>query len=163
MFPLRDENPTRRQPVVTAALMAANVGVWFLWVFGPNIEDSTGRIRYVVYYLLAGLLAGGAHVVSAPSSGVPTVGASGAISGVMGGYMVLFPRIRVHTLVIIVIFIRILPLPAWLLLGYWFLLQLLLGATAGAAGGAGVAFWAHVGGFVAGVLMIPIFRQRKGL
>lgn len=128
------------------------MNMWFLWVFGNNIEDAFGHAGFLVFYLAAGVLGSGAHVVSAPASAVPTVGASGAISGVMGAYLVLYPRVRVHTLFIIVIFIRVFPLPAWLLLGEWFLLQLFYGSMAtGAAGG--VAFWAHIGGFVAGVVL----------
>jgi len=134
--------------------------MWFLWVFGNNIEDSMGHLRFLVFYLLAGVLAAGAHVWSAPASGVPTVGASGAISAVMGAYLILYPRVRVYTLVFIVIFVRILPLPAWLILGEWFLLQLLYG-TASAGVGGGVAFWAHVGGFLSGVVLIKLFENRS--
>lgn len=125
--------------------------MWFLWVFGNNIEDAMGPGRYVVFYLLAGLVAGGAHIASVPESGVPTVGASGAISGVMGSYLILYPRVRVFTL----IFWWIVALPAWLLLGEWFLIQLVMGA--GGAGAGGVAFWAHVGGFVVGLLAVRLF------
>jgi membrane associated rhomboid family serine protease len=134
--------------------------VWFLWIFGNNIEDSMGRVRFLVFYLLAGLAAAGAQVLSAPSSPVPMVGASGAISGIMGAYLVLYPRVRVHTLFIIIILIKIIRLPAWLLLGYWFLIQLLLGTQAPAQG-AGVAFWAHVGGFVTGVVLVKPFENRQ--
>ncbi len=124
--------------------------MWFLWVFGNNIEDSMGHGRFALFYLLAGVAGSAAHVVSAPGSAVPTVGASGAISGVMGGYLLLYPRVPVLTLV----FVHVMALPAWLLLGEWFLIQLYLGA---AGGGGGVAFWAHVGGFVAGLLTVGVF------
>ena len=134
--------------------------MWFLWVFGNNIEDSMGHVRFVVFYLLTGLLASGAHVLSALGSGVPTVGASGAISGIMGAYVVLYPRVRVHTLVVFVYFIRIITLPAVAMLGLWFAYQLLQGAMVGSAG-AGVAFWAHIGGFVAGVALIKLFERRR--
>jgi membrane associated rhomboid family serine protease len=134
--------------------------LWFLWIFGNNIEDSMGRLRFLAFYLLTGLAAAAAQVLSAPGSPIPMVGASGAISGIMGAYLVLYPRVRVHTLFIIIILIRVIPLPAWLLLGYWFLLQLLLGTQA-PAHGAGVAFWAHVGGFVAGVVLVKPFENRQ--
>lgn len=129
------------------------MNMWFLWVFGNNIEDFLGHGFFVAFYLVAGVLASAAHVFSAPASPVPTVGASGAISGVMGAYVVLYPRVRVDVLFFFFIFIRVIPLPAWLMLGYWFLLQLLQGAAAGGMTG-GVAVWAHVGGFVAGVLLL---------
>ena len=140
------------------------LNMWFLWVFGNNIEDAMGHGRYLVFYLLAGVLAAAAHIVSAPDSPVPTVGASGAISGVMGAYVVLYPRVRVDTLIIVFVFIRVLPLPAWAMLLYWFALQVLTGvATAGAGGAAGgVAVWAHVGGFVAGVVLAKLFATGDG-
>ncbi len=134
--------------------------MWFLWVFGNNIEDSMGHVRYVAFYLLAGLLASAAHIVSAPASGVPTVGASGAISGVMGAYLVLYPKVRIQTLIILFIYIRVIPVAAWVMLVYWIVIQTVSGwATIGAEGG-GVAFWAHVGGFVAGVILIKPFERR---
>lgn len=140
------------------------MNMWFLWVFGNNIEDAMGHGRYLVFYLVAGVLAAAAHIVTAPDSPVPTVGASGAISGVMGAYVVLYPRVRVDTLVFVVFFIRVLPLPAWAMLGYWILLQFLQGvATAGAAGATGgVAVWAHVGGFVVGVVLAKLFARANG-
>ncbi|MFQ5689671.1 MAG: rhomboid family intramembrane serine protease [Gemmatimonadota bacterium] len=134
--------------------------MWFLWVFGNNIEDAMGHLRYLLFYLLAGAFAAAAHILSAASSPVPTVGASGAISGIMGAYLVLYPRVRVDTLLFFFVFIRVIPLPAWVLLGYWFLLQVLMGASGpGAAGG--VAVWAHVGGFVTGVLLIRWFARAR--
>lgn len=132
--------------------------MWFLWVFGNNIEDSMGHLRYVVFYLLCGVLASVAHVLTNPGSGVPTVGASGAISGIMGAYLVLYPRVRVHTLVFFGIFVRVIPMTALAVLGIWFGLQLLSGTLDTGAGG-GVAFWAHVGGFVAGVALIKLFEK----
>ncbi|HUG42056.1 MAG TPA: rhomboid family intramembrane serine protease [Longimicrobiales bacterium] len=134
--------------------------MWFLWIFGNNIEDSMGRLRFLLFYLLTGLAAAGAHVFSAPGSAIPTVGASGAISGVMGAYLVLYPRVRVYTLFFFFIFIRIIPLPAWVMLAYWFVLQLAMGAYTPADGG-GVAFWAHVGGFVAGVALVKLFEKKQ--
>ncbi|HEX6940796.1 MAG TPA: rhomboid family intramembrane serine protease [Longimicrobiales bacterium] len=132
--------------------------MWFLWVFGNNIEDSMGHLRYLVFYLLAGGAAAATHIWTAPASPVPTIGASGAVSGIMGGYLVLYPRVRIQTLFVVLIFIRIIPVPAWLVLGQWFVLQFLYGASLPTAGG-GVAFWAHVGGFVAGVALIKLFEK----
>jgi len=135
--------------------------MWFLWVFGNNIEDSMGHVRYAVFYLLAGVLAAAAHIVTDPAGAIPTVGASGAISGVMGAYMVLYPRVRVQTLIFLVIYIRVIPLPAWALLAYWFLLQVVGGSASIGSSGGGTAFWAHVGGFVAGVVLVKLFEKRK--
>jgi membrane associated rhomboid family serine protease len=134
--------------------------MWFLWVFGNNIEDSMGHVRFIVFYLLTGLLASATHIVASFASGVPTVGASGAISGVMGAYIVLYPRVRVQTLVVFFFFIRIVALPAVAWLGLWFVIQLMQGAAAGSTA-TGVAFWAHIGGFVAGVVLIKLFERRK--
>lgn len=134
----------------------------FLWVFGNNIEDVMGRGRFLVFYLLCGLAAAATHVLLQPASAVPTVGASGAISGVMGAYLLLFPRVRVRMLFIFVIFFRVIPLPAWLVLVWWFGLQVLLGvldATTLEPGRGGVAVWAHVGGFVAGLILVRIFQR----
>jgi len=135
--------------------------MWFLYLFGNNIEDSMGRGRFLVFYLLAGLVAALVQVFVDPSSMIPMVGASGAISGVMGGYLVLYPRVRVFTLVPIGFFVTFWKLPAWTMLLYWFALQLLGGATllTGAKGG-GVAFWAHVGGFLTGVALVKLFASR---
>jgi membrane associated rhomboid family serine protease len=133
--------------------------MWFLWVFGNNIEDSMGHTRFVLFYLITGVLAAAAHVVTDASSPIPTVGASGAISGVMGAYLLLYPKVRVHTLFFFVIFFRVVPLRAWVLLAYWFVIQLAMGAGSLGGGGGGVAFWAHIGGFVAGVLLIRPFER----
>ncbi|NIP79387.1 MAG: rhomboid family intramembrane serine protease [Gemmatimonadetes bacterium] len=134
--------------------------MWFLWIFGNNIEDSMGHLRFLLFYLLTGLAASGGHVLSEPGSQIPTVGASGAISGVMGAYLLLYPRVRVDTLLVIVFYIRVIPLPAWIMLGYWFLIQLLSGTTTAAAS-AGVAFWAHIGGFVAGLVLVKLFEKKE--
>jgi membrane associated rhomboid family serine protease len=134
--------------------------MWFLWIFGNNVEDSMGHLRFLAFYLLTGLIAAGAHVISSPGSPVPTVGASGAISAIMGAYAVLYPRARVTTLIVLVIFIRFVALPAWVMLGYWFLIQL-LSAGVQTPGGGGVAFWAHIGGFAAGVLLVIPFRNPR--
>lgn len=130
--------------------------MWFLWVFGNNIEDSMGHLRFVGFYLLTGLCAAGAQIVLDPASTVPMVGASGAISGIMGAYLVLYPKARVDTLVAI----WVVPLPAWMMLGYWMLLQL-SGILTPADMGGGVAYGAHVGGFLAGLALIPFFKNRK--
>jgi membrane associated rhomboid family serine protease len=134
--------------------------MWFLWLFGNNVEDATGRARFVVFYLLCGLAAALLQVVTASDSAVPMVGASGAISGVMGAYLVLYPHVRVYTLVPIGFMLTSIALPAWVMLVYWFLLQFISGLTAmGGRQGGGVAFWAHVGGFVAGVVLIKLFAR----
>jgi membrane associated rhomboid family serine protease len=132
--------------------------MWFLWVFGNNVEDSMGHLRYLGFYILCGFAAAAAQTLVNPSSALPMVGASGAISGVMGAYVVLYPKVRVHMLVILGIFITRIVVPAYLMLGYWFLLQLIGGGLASEEGG-GVAFWAHAGGFVAGALLIHMFRD----
>jgi membrane associated rhomboid family serine protease len=134
--------------------------MWFLWLFGNNVEDAMGHGRFLVFYLLTGVLAAGAHIVSVPDSPVPMVGASGAISAVMGGYLLLYPRIRIQTLFIFVIILRIIPVPAWFVLVLWFALQLLSG-YADPMATSGVAVWAHVGGFVAGVVLIKVFEDRR--
>ncbi|HKJ02151.1 MAG TPA: rhomboid family intramembrane serine protease [Longimicrobiales bacterium] len=132
--------------------------MWFLWVFGNNIEDAMGPGRFVIFYLVSGTLAALAHVLTDPTSTLPMVGASGAISGIMGAYLVLYPRARVHTLFFFLIFFRVIPLPAWVILGYWFVLQLL---SSGSGAGAGVAYAAHVGGFLAGILLVGLFVRRR--
>jgi membrane associated rhomboid family serine protease len=135
--------------------------MWFLWLFGNNIEDSMTRPRFLAFYLLAGLGAALAQVAAEPSSGVPMVGASGAISGVMGAYLVLFPRVRVFTMVPIGFFLTSVALPAWAMLIYWAFLQFAGGVTSiFAEQTGGVAFWAHLGGFVAGVILIKVFERR---
>ena len=133
--------------------------LWFLWIFGNNIEDSMGHGRFLVFYLLCGLVAAGTHVVFDPSSPVPMVGASGAISAIMGAYLVLFPKARVFTLFIIIILIRVFPIPAWFFLLYWFFLQLAYASVTSQGGGGGVAFSAHVGGFIAGLTLVLLFRN----
>jgi len=133
--------------------------MWFLWLFGNNVEDSMGHLRFIVFYLLVGLGAALAHVFMELGSMIPIVGASGAISGVMGAYMLLYPHVRIQTLIILIVFLRIIAVPAWIILAYWFLLQFLSG-TATASGQGGVAFWAHVGGFVAGLLLVKLFENR---
>jgi membrane associated rhomboid family serine protease len=130
----------------------------FLWVFGDNVEDVMGPGRFVLFYVLCGLAAAGAQIATDPSSTVPMVGASGAIGGVMGAYAILFPRARVHLLIILVFYVTTVSVPAVLMLGYWFLLQLLSGVASANVKG-GIAFWAHVGGFVAGVVLVFWFKR----
>jgi membrane associated rhomboid family serine protease len=132
----------------------------FLWIFGNNVEDSMGRFTFVIFYLLSGLAALGLQVVTDPNSMVPTVGASGAIAGVLGAYARLYPRARVVTLVFIVIIFTVVTLPALLVLGLWFLLQLLPAFSEPITGaGGGVAYFAHIGGFLFGVLLINLFAN----
>jgi membrane associated rhomboid family serine protease len=133
--------------------------MWFLWLFGNNVEDSMGHVRYVAFYLLSGLAAATVQTLINPSSIVPMVGASGAISGVMGAYVVLYPRVSVHMLIFLGIFVTRIVVPAYLMLGYWFLLQLLGGLPGLGGGGGGVAFFAHVGGFLAGLGLIQLFKD----
>ncbi len=231
MFPYRDDNPSILTPVVTVALIAANLAVWvvvqglgaperlaasvcelglvpgdllgrlpvgfafpvadgiscvvepgrpwrtvvtsmflhggwlhllgncwFLWIFGNNVEDAMGHRRFLGFYLLAGIAAALAQVAVGPGSAVPMVGASGAISGVMGAYIVLYPQVRVHTVVpLLIIFFR-LTVPAWLMLGLWFVMQV-VNAQFDQVGG--VAVWAHIGGFVTGAVLVTLFRDPK--
>jgi membrane associated rhomboid family serine protease len=133
--------------------------MWFLWLFGNNVEDSMGRARYLGFYLLSGLAAAAAQTAVNPASAIPMVGASGAISGVMGAYIVLYPRVRVHMLIVLGFFITRIAVPAFLMLGYWFLLQILGGLPGLGEEQGGVAFWAHAGGFVAGAILILVFKD----
>ncbi len=137
----------------------------FLWVFGNNIEDSMGRVRFLVFYLICGIAAAMAHVFVQPGSPIPTVGASGAISGVLGAYLVLYPQVRVRMLFIFVIFFKVIPIRAWLVLVWWFALQVLSGlpelSSMRPEVSSGVAFWAHVGGFVAGLVLVKLFENPR--
>jgi len=133
--------------------------MWFLWVFGDNVEDSMGHGRFAAFYLLCGLAAAAAQVAASPSSPIPMVGASGAIGGVMGAYALLYPRANVNMLVLLGIFITRIDVPAYLVLGYWFVLQVLGGIPGLEAQGGGVAFWAHVGGFLSGLALCLFFKD----
>lgn len=211
MFPLRDDIPSSRRPVITYILVAINVFVFiyemslgrglrsfvisygtipqniiagttlytlftsmflhgdffhilgnmlYLWIFGDNVEDTLGKFGFIVMYLLSGLVGSFAHILVSQGSTVPTIGASGAVSGVLGCYLILYPRARVLAIVPIIFFIRFMMLPAYIFLGFWILLQIILGlGTAG--GGAGVAYFAHIGGFVIGLLFGLIFKRRE--
>ncbi len=221
-FPLYDDNPTRRTPVITIAFIILCVAVYlwqlslgvrggeravysygvipavlfgyadlpaplrvipawasivtsmfmhggllhlagnmlYLWIFGNNVEDSMGRGRFIVFYLLCGTAAALAQSIAHPTSEIPMLGASGAIGGVPGAYLVLHPRANVGVLVWFIIIVRIITVPAVLVLGVWFAGQILSGVTTPTTDdGGGVAFWAHVGGFVAGVVLIPFFKR----
>lgn len=233
MLPIRDENPTLHPPVVTYALIAANIAVWiavqgmgneptlsrsvcslglipaeflgrlapgtnvavgprevcavpesghplapltsmfshgswfhvlgnmwFLHVFGNNVEDVMGRFRFLAFYLLGGLAAATAQIFAGPDSTIPMVGASGAIGAVMGSYAVLYPRAGIRTFVFLGFWAQMIVIPAIFMLGYWFVIQLASGALTPASGG-GVAFWAHVGGFLAGIVLTPLFRNPR--
>lgn len=134
----------------------------FLWVFGDNMEDEMGHLPFLGFYLASGVASALAQVAAEPASHVPMVGASGAIAGVMGGYLLLFPRARVDVLFIIVILIRVIPVPAWIVLGVWFAIQIFSGAATPTDGG-GVAYWAHAGGFAAGLAMtVPLWLRLGG-
>lgn len=133
--------------------------MWFLWLFGNNVEDSMGHVRYLTFYLLCGAAAAAAQTFVNPNSAIPMVGASGAISGVMGAYVVLYPKVRVHMLVVLGFFITRIAVPAFLMLGYWFLLQILGGLPTLGDEKGGVAFWAHAGGFIAGAVLISVFKD----
>ena len=155
-------------PVLTSMFLHASwlhlIGnMWFLWIFGDNIEDHLGHFKYLLFYLMAGIAAAGLQTVLNPRSTLPNVGASGAIAGVMGAYFILFPSARVLTLVPF-LFVFFLWVPAWIILGYWFVIQFLSGAatsiTATGQQTGGIAFWAHVGGFLAGITMIKLFPSR---
>jgi len=222
MIPIKDDNPTRRVPVLTLAVLLANLAVFFyakllghtgfevftarlglipfevshatdaisptpvplyltaitsmfmhggwlhlggnmlyLWIFGNNIEDVLGHLRFLLFYLFCGVLATAAHVFSAPDSTVPLVGASGAIAGVLGAYLAAFPGARVHVLVFLFFFVHVVRIPALLALGMWFVVQLVnASADAGGTGG-GVAWYAHIAGFVAGYLIM--WRRKRRL
>ena len=221
MIPLRDDNPTSTAPILTVALIAANVLVFFyqvslgpearevlvyrfgtipatvtgsralpealavippifsvftsmflhggwlhlignmlyLWIFGNNIEDAMGHVRYLIFYLLCGVAASFSHILSDAQSVIPSIGASGAISGVLGAYLLLYPRARVLVLVPLGFFTQLMHIPASIVLGIWFLLQLLSSAVSNSQGG-GVAWWAHIGGFVAGMILVALFKKR---
>jgi membrane associated rhomboid family serine protease len=215
MFPLKDDIPAKRFPVVNVVLIGINVVVfllqlasgphieyvimqfgfvparfssmyyttvftslflhgslfhllanmWMLWIFGDNVEDCMGRLRYLVFFLLCGIASVIAQAISNPTSTLPLVGASGAISGVLGAYFLTYPRARILTLVPIFILFYLIDIPAFIFLGFWFLMQFISGYASmfveqGAARG-GIAWWAHVGGFGAGVLLVHFFRQEK--
>jgi membrane associated rhomboid family serine protease len=136
--------------------------MWFLWIFGNNIEEAMGHVRYLAFYLICGILASVSHILSNPASAIPSIGASGAIAGVMGAYIMLYPRARVWTLIFLGFFVRVMYIPAGIILGFWILIQLFNGSImAGRQDMGGVAFWAHIGGFIVGVLLVGVFKKRE--
>jgi len=153
-------------PILTSMFLHASWGhvignMWFRWIFGDNVEDYLGHFKYLVFYLLSGVAASFTHILLNSNSTIPSVGASGAIAGVLGAYFILYPRARVLTWFPLFFLFY---LPAWLMLGYWFLFQFLSGAATSIAETSqttgGVAFWAHVGGFVAGIILVKLFPER---
>lgn len=160
--------PFRPQALITSLFLH---GGWFhvggnmlyLWIFGDNVEDRLGRFRFLFFYLMCGVAASFAHILANPASTVPTIGASGAIAGVLGAYFLLYPRSRVLTLVPLGFYLQVIQLPAFLFLGFWFLMQFIVGAVSlgASGGGGGVAWWAHVGGFVAGAGLQFVLRKRE--
>ena len=167
LLPVRLTNGENYPAIVTSIFLH---GGWmhlagnmlFLWIFGDNLEDEMGHIPFLVFYLVCGIGASLAQVFTDPTSQIPTVGASGAIAGVMGGYLLLFPKARVDIFIFFIVFFRILPIPAWIMLGLWFALQLLNGINVDTSAG-GVAYWAHTGGFVVGLIAtIPLWLKLGG-
>ncbi len=134
----------------------------FLWIFGDNLEDEMGHLPFLLFYLVAGIGAGLIHVITAPGSVVPTIGASGAIAGVMGGYLLLFPKARVDVLLILIVYFRVFSIPAFVMLGVWLALQF-FGSLSSNPDEGGVAYWAHTGGFIVGlILCVPLWLKRGG-
>jgi membrane associated rhomboid family serine protease len=162
-----DDLPINRFTPLTSMFLHGSWGhllgnALFFWVFGNNVEDSMGRLRFLVFYLLCGLVAAATHVVLNPGSPIPTVGASGAISGVLGAYLVLYPRVRVRMYFPPIFVFHVV---AWLVLIYWFLVQVLTGlpelSSMRREVSGGVAVWAHVGGFIAGVVLVKVFENPR--
>ncbi len=162
-----DGNPDYRT-VITSMFMHGGwfhliMNMWFLFVFGDNIEDAMGPVRFIFFYLICGIAALASQLWFHAASVVPMVGASGAIGGVMGGYALLYPRIRVHLLIFLGFFFTRIRVPAFLLLFYWFLLQFVSGYFSLGSAATGVAFWAHIGGFIAGILLVRFFCNSERL
>jgi len=168
LLPFRLTDGQNYQALVTSiflhgGLMHLAGNMLFLWIFGDNLEDEMGHVPFLIFYLLCGIGAGLAQVVTDPMSQIPTVGASGAIAGVMGGYLLLFPKARVDIFLFFIVFFRILPIPAWIMLVLWFGIQLFSGISVDTTAG-GVAYWAHAGGFVIGfVFTLPLWLRRGGM
>ncbi len=136
--------------------------MWFLYIFGDNVEDAMGHVRYLIFYLLSGIIASATHIIFNPGSRVPMIGASGAISGVLGAYFVLYPSARIVSIVFLGFFITSVILPAYLYLGIWIIMQTIFAfSSIGVDAASGVAWFAHVGGFVGGILLLPLFARRR--
>lgn len=162
MIPARISGGENYQSLLTSIFLHAGFlhlagNMLFLWIFGDNVEDKLGHIPFLIFYMVCGVGADIAQFAVDAYSPIPTVGASGAIAGVMGGYLLLFPKAKVDIFIFLIVFIRIVPIPAWIMLGIWFGLQVINGLGADISAG-GVAYWAHAGGFVIGfVLMVPLW------
>lgn len=146
---------------VHADLLHLAGNMWFLWLFGDNVEDRMGRLRFLLFYLAAGIVASLAHVLFFAGAAIPVVGASGAVSGILGAYALLFPRARVRTFIFIFIFIDIVMIPAMVFIGFWVLFQVFNGLLSLGAGGGGVAWFAHIGGFVFGLYGLRLFIDKQ--
>jgi membrane associated rhomboid family serine protease len=168
-FGARFDLPSTYVTLFTATFMHGGLlhlggNMLFLWIFGNNVEDSMGPVKFILFYLLGGFAATAGQLLVGPNSMVPNIGASGAIAGVLGGYILLFPRARVVTIIFIVFFFTILELPAMLVLGFWFIEQALFGyfdLSSGGGRGGGVAYFAHIGGFVFGLIAIKLFADER--
>ncbi len=167
LLPVRLSNGENYAALVTSIFLHGGFmhlagNMLFLWIFGDNLEDEMGHIPFLLFYLTCGIAASLAQFAFDPLSNIPTVGASGAIAGVMGGYLLLFPKARVDIFIFFIVFFRIFPIPAWIMLGLWFAIQLFNGISVDTSGG-GVAYWAHAGGFVIGlILTLPLWLKRGG-
>ncbi|MCX7780003.1 MAG: rhomboid family intramembrane serine protease [Negativicutes bacterium] len=135
--------------------------MWYIWIFGDNIEDRLGHIRFLGFYIACGVIANLAHVAFDPASAIPTIGASGAVSGILGAYLVTFPWAKVLTVVPILFFIQIIEIPAIIFLGLWFFIQLQYGTMSLMMAGANIAWWAHIGGFLAGMALVKFFAPAR--
>lgn len=168
MYPAEVSRADELYTVITAMFLHAGWmhllgNMLFLWIYGDNIEEEFGHISYLLFYLATGVAAAIAHVLIDVNSQIPTIGASGAIAGVMGGYLLLYPKARIDTLLIIIIYFKKITLPASLVLGMWLILQVIGGFMSSAEGG-GVAYWAHFGGFIAGaILAVPLWLRLGGI
>ena len=166
MIPARITNGADYHTLLTSmflhgGLMHLAGNMLFLWIFGDNLEDALGHVGFLLFYLASGVGADLAQLIADPASPIPTVGASGAIAGVMGGYLLLFPKARVDVILIFIIFFRVFTVPAWMTLALWFGLQVFSGAASDVSSG-GVAYWAHAGGFVIGLVLVLPYWLRQG-
>jgi membrane associated rhomboid family serine protease len=143
-------------------LLHLGTNMLYLWIFGNNIEDRLGHLRFFIFYLLCGIVAAYTHAITEPSSMIPMVGASGAVSGILGAYLLLFPHARVHTLIFLGFFIQVVRLPAFFVIGLWIVIQFINGILSkGLVGQGGVAWFAHIGGFLFGLLMVKVFIKKR--